>query len=991
MKHLLGNQQQSSVSMLAAEADRELSERLKWLESIGARITPAMLDNPAALQEFLAQRVVLPSLFNGGAIIYRADGTAIADSLPETGRIGVNYMDIETIAAALKEGKSNISTPVMGKKLGMPVFGMTAPIRDTHGKVIGAVAGVTNLGLPNYLDKIQNSVFGKTGSYLLIAPEARLIVTASDKARIMETLPAPGVNSMIDRFLQGHEVTETFVNSRGVEMLRSSRKIPVTGWYVSALLPTAEAFAPIHAMQQRVLIATMLLTLLAGGLIWWLLRREFAPMQATVNALVSQSESGWPRQPLPILRQDEIGQLIGSFNQLLETLRQGENLLRQREAKYRAVFNQQFEFVAILNADGVVLDINETALNKIGVKREDFVGKLFWLSPSWRDLPEWHQIWPDRLRKAMASSESILTEDIYQLDNGVTRTADAATTAIRDADGNFQFFLIEASDTTERKQTDEAIKAARSQLQATLDALPDLLFEVDAEGRIFNYHTHRTDLLAAPPEVFMGKRFADVLPPDAASACQRAIDEAKQNGFSSGVTIRLPLPQGEHWFELSVAPMQVAAQSAQRFIMISRDISERVTAEAELDQYRHHLEKLVETRTAELSIAKDAAEAANIAKSQFISNMSHELRTPMNGVMGMVDMALQRATDPQQIDWLNKSKSSAQHLLAVINDILDISKIEAERLTLESIHFRFGEVLENLLSLLGHKADAKQLKLLVDLESDVSRMAFLGDPLRLGQVLLNLTGNALKFTDHGSITVRARLLEDNPETVLLHIEIADTGIGISAEDQKKIFTAFEQADGSMTRKYGGTGLGLAISKRLVQLMGGEIGVESTPGVGSTFWFTVRLGKSTDAVLPAPTVTGKSAHERLLDEYAGTRVLLAEDEPINQEVSRGLLEDAGFIVDLADDGLQVLKLAKKYVYALILMDMQMPLMNGVEATMAVRMLLNYAQVPILAMTANAFDEDRQICLNAGMNDHIGKPVDPDRLYETLLRWLEKCDG
>ncbi len=388
-----------------------------------------------------------------------------------------------------------------------------------------------------------------------------------------------------------------------------------------------------------------------------------------------------------------------------------------------------------------------------------------------------------------------------------------------------------------------------------------------------------------------------------------------------------------------------------------------------------------------LEAARDAAEAASRAKSTFLANMSHELRTPMNAIMGMTDLALRHATEPKLRDQLSKVIQASQHLLHVINDILDISKIEAERLQLERVSFKFGEVLENLMSLISRKVTDKELKLRVDLSPEVARLTLVGDPLRLGQVLLNLTGNALKFTEQGSITVRIRIIEDHPDDVLVRCEVADTGIGITAEDQKRLFTAFEQADGSMTRKYGGTGLGLAISKRLAELMGGEIGVESAVGQGSTFWFTVRLGKSADAVPSAPTFLQDTAEAQLKSQFADTRILLAEDEPINQEVSRGLLEDVGFAVDLAEDGAQAVELAKCTRYALILMDMQMPNLNGVDATKVIRALPGYAHTPILAMTANAFDEDRQVCIEAGMNDHIGKPVDPDRLFETLLKWLE----
>ena len=282
-----------------------------------------------------------------------------------------------------------------------------------------------------------------------------------------------------------------------------------------------------------------------------------------------------------------------------------------------------------------------------------------------------------------------------------------------------------------------------------------------------------------------------------------------------------------------------------------------------------------------LSVAKDAAEAASRAKSTFLSNMSHELRTPMNAIMGMTSLALRHTSDPKLRDQLGKIDQASQHLLAVINDILDISKIEAERLAIEKVNFRLGEVLENLISLIGHKAEDKGLKLHIHLASEISHISLLGDPLRLVQILLNFTSNAVKFTDAGSITLIIRLAEENADKVRLRFEVQDTGIGIASLDQKRLFTAFEQADGSMTRKYGGTGLGLAISKRLAELMGGEVGVESAPGHGSTFWFSVWLDKAADTGLPVPTAATDSAEAQIKARYAGTRILLAEDEPINQ--------------------------------------------------------------------------------------------------------------
>jgi CheY-like chemotaxis protein len=355
--------------------------------------------------------------------------------------------------------------------------------------------------------------------------------------------------------------------------------------------------------------------------------------------------------------------------------------------------------------------------------------------------------------------------------------------------------------------------------------------------------------------------------------------------------------------------------------------------------------------------------------------------------MGMTGLAKRLATDPRQIDKLVKVEQSTQRLVAIINDILDLSKIEAEQLTLEVIDFTLAEVLDHLSSLTERTAVEKGLALSIDIDAGLAKLSLQGDPLRLGQVLLNLTSNAIKFTSAGTVVLRAFVADDSPSDLLVRFEVQDTGIGISAEDQRRVFVAFEQADGSTTRKYGGTGLGLAISKRLALAMGGEIGVESTIGAGSTFWFTARLRRG-EEISGGDSLARVDAEAFLRQRYFGERILIVDDEPVNSEIAKMLLEDVGLLAEVAKDGEEAVAMAKEKSYLAILMDMQMPKLGGVEATKQIRKILMHHRTPIIAMTANAFADDKVRCVEAGMSDFLVKPFDPETLFAILLRSLSR---
>ncbi len=698
-------------------------------------------------------------------------------------------------------------------------------------------------------------------------------------------------------------------------------------------------------------------------------------------------------------------------------LKTGNGRQKSNSRKFEFITNASKDFITIIDKNYMYESVNQAYCNACGKNRTQIVGNT--VAEVWGE-ETFESVIKNHIAECFEGNEVVYESWFEFHDRGPGYYKVVYYPYFNDK-GEVTHVGVFSHDITTLKNTQVELQKAKDFLNNIINTVPDPIFVKNSRYQQMILNDAYCDFVGVLREKLLGKTDYDFLPDEEAEIFREKDESVFNTGIGNINEESFTDTAGtQHIISTKRALFKDPLTGDKILVGVMRDITELKRVEEELRKHQERLEDLVRQRTSELETAKEKAEAATRSKSEFLANMSHEIRTPMNAIIGLSELALKGGSASKHYDFFKKISGAGKLLLGIINDILDFSKIEAEKLTLESVDFSLDEIINNVADIISDTALAKGIEVTVSVDKNVP-CSLIGDPLRLGQILINLANNAVKFTDKGKITIT---VEESSEAgnrhptsdirhpVTLNFSVSDTGIGVNPEQLSNLFNPFTQADSSTTRKYGGTGLGLSICKRLAEMMGGKIWAKSEPGKGSSFYFTANFIEQ-----PVFQVSGIAnnklkkecaGHESSKTDYqhlSGARVLLAEDNFINKEVAVAILSSVGIIVEIAQNGKEAAEAVSKSLYDAVLMDVQMPIMDGFEATRRIRNWESgirneklgienqkpedadsHFSLPIIAMTAHSMKGDQEKCIESGMNDYIAKPINPDQLFSVLSRWI-----